>query len=63
MNREIEDKVSEDTNEIHTEGSVFNTLQLPEEIYDNLPAILKESAKLFQDDIKKDVFLIGAIVV
>ena len=46
-----------------TEGSVFNTPHLPAGIYENLPALLGESAGLFQDAIEKDVFLIGTIAV
>lgn len=42
---------------------VFNTPQIPSEIYNQLPEILKESADMFQDAIEKDVFLIGAISV
>ena len=42
---------------------IFNTPQIPSEIYDQLPEILKESAEMFQDAIEKDVFLIGAISV
>jgi len=45
------------------EELLFNTPQLPSEIYDNLPAILQESADLFLDDIEKDVFLIGSLAV
>ena len=45
------------------EGRIFKTQQLPEEIYEKLPGILRESAGLFQDAIEKDVFLIGAIAV
>ena len=44
-------------------GTIFNTPQLPPEIYSNLPEILQESADLFQDSVEKDVFLIGAIAV
>ena len=51
------DSVSESPN------SIFNTPQLPPEIYSNLPVILQESAALFQDAVEKDVFLIGAIAV
>jgi len=49
--------------EANDEGRIFNTPQLPEGIYENLPAILRESADLFQDAIEKDVFLIGALAV
>lgn len=42
---------------------IFNTPQIPSEIYEQLPEILKESAEMFQDAIEKDVFLIGAISV
>ena len=51
------DSVNEETN------TIFNTPQLPPEIYSNLPEILRESADLFQDSVEKDVFLIGAIAV
>jgi hypothetical protein len=44
-------------------GTIFNTPQLPPEIYSNLPEILRESADLFQDSVEKDVFLIGSIAV
>ena len=37
-------------------GRIFNTPKLPTGIYENLPAILRDSAELFQDDIEKDVF-------
>jgi hypothetical protein len=52
-----------DENEQELENSLFNTPRLPEEIYANLPAILSESADLFQDATEKDVFLIGSIAV
>lgn len=42
---------------------IFNTPQIPSEIYPQLPEILKDSANMFQDAIEKDVFLIGAITV
>lgn len=51
------DSVNEETN------TIFNTPQLPPEIYSNLPEILRDSADLFQDSVEKDVFLIGAIAV
>lgn len=51
------DSVKESTN------LLFNTPQLPAEVYDHLPLILQESADLFQDSIEKDVFLMGAIAV
>ena len=41
----------------------FNTPQIPSDIYQNLPEILKESTEMFSDGIEKDVFLIGAISV
>ena len=53
----VPDSVAENTN------TIFNTPQLPPEIYSNLPEILRESADLFQDSVEKDVFLIGAIAV
>jgi hypothetical protein len=42
---------------------IFNTPQIPSDVYNELPEILKESASMFQDAIEKDVFLIGAISV
>ena len=48
---------------INPGGRIFNTPQLPAEIYNNLPESLRESAKLFQDAVEKDVFLIGSIAV
>ena len=45
------------------DNSIFNTPQLPSEIYTNLPGILNQSTDLFQEPIEKDVFLIGAIAV
>ncbi|MBW8333159.1 MAG: DUF3987 domain-containing protein [Prolixibacteraceae bacterium] len=44
-------------------NTIFNTPQLPPEIYSNLPEILRESADLFLDSVEKDVFLIGSIAV
>jgi len=55
------DSVSETQNP--EPGTIYNTPQLPPEIYSNLPEILQESADLFQDSVEKDVFLIGAIAV
>ena len=63
MNKEITDKKSGDKVMRQKEGSVFNTPQLPAEIYGNLPSILRDSAGLFRDAIEKDVFLIGSIAV
>lgn len=51
------DSVDESTDRI------FNTSTLPNEIYSNLPKILRESCSLFHEGIEKDVFLIGAIAV
>ena len=51
------DSVEEEIN------TIFNTPQLPPDIYSNLPEILRESADLFQDSVEKDVFLIGSIAV
>jgi hypothetical protein len=42
---------------------IFNTPQIPFEVYNQLPQLLKEGAEMFQDSIEKDVFLIGAITV
>ena len=55
---QIPDRVNDDN-----VNTIFNTPQLPSEIYSNLPEILQESADLFQDSVEKDVFLIGAIAV
>jgi hypothetical protein len=55
---QIPDRVNDDN-----PNTIFNTPQLPPEIYSNLPEILRESADLFQDAVEKDVFLIGAIAV
>jgi hypothetical protein len=55
---QIPDRVNDDN-----ANTIFNTPQLPPEIYTNLPEILRESADLFQDSVEKDVFLIGAIAV
>ncbi|MCL3781167.1 DUF3987 domain-containing protein [Prolixibacteraceae bacterium JC049] len=60
------DSVSKSNDEIPALSSVeviFNTPQIPSEIYNQLPEILKESIDLFEDPIEKDVFLIGAITV
>lgn len=46
-----------------TDEVIFNTPQIPSEVYENLPEILKESTQMFSDGIEKDVFLIGAISV
>ena len=45
------------------EDTVFNTPQIPVDVYDKLPEILKESTDMFRDAIEKDIFLIGAITV
>lgn len=45
------------------EEVIFNTPQIPKEIYSQLPEILKESTDLFAEGIEKDVFLIGALSV
>jgi hypothetical protein len=42
---------------------IFNTPQIPFEVYNQLPQLLKDGADMFQDSIEKDVFLIGAITV
>jgi len=55
---QIPDKVNDDN-----ANTIFNTPQLPHEIYSNLPEILRKSADLFQDSVEKDVFLIGSIAV
>lgn len=43
--------------------NIFNTPQLPDEVYLNLPEILRECCELFQGAVEKDVFLIGSIAV
>lgn len=43
------------------EDKTFDTPFFPENIYNELPELLKECTKLFQDKLEKDVFLIGAI--
>ena len=47
--------------EIHS--LIFNTPQLPKEIYPQLPLILNECCQLFLDGIEKDVFLVAALAV
>ena len=47
----------------NNEEVIFNTPQIPKEIYSQLPEILKESTDLFAEGIEKDVFLIGALSV
>nr|WP_321356669.1 DUF3987 domain-containing protein [uncultured Draconibacterium sp.] len=42
---------------------IFNTPQIPSDVYNQLPEILRESTEMFSDGIEKDVFLIGAISV
>ena len=42
---------------------IFDTPQLPSEVYHQLPQILQESCTLFQDGIEKDVFLIASLAV
>ena len=53
--------------QLETENSklttIFNTPQLPAEIYANLPELLRESCELFKEAIEKDVFLIGSLAV
>ncbi len=44
-------------------NKIFNTPGLPEEVYGNLPGILRESSELFHDAVEKDVFLIGSLAV
>ena len=43
------------------EEVIYNTPKIKPEVYNNLPKILKESSEMFNEDIEKDVFLIGAI--
>jgi hypothetical protein len=45
------------------EDLIFNTPQLPGEIYSQLPEILRESCLLFQEGIEQDVFLISSLTV
>lgn len=42
---------------------IFNTPQIPSEVYNQLPEILMDSTNMFSTGIEKDVFLIGAIAV
>ena len=63
MDKEITDIVSGDEEGRQKGRGLFNTPQLPADIYENLPSILRESTALFQDAIEKDVFLIGSIAV
>ncbi len=49
--------------ELGVEEFIFNTPQIPSEVYEQLPEILKESTDMFQENTEKDVFLIGAISV
>lgn len=42
---------------------IFKTPQIPSDVYELLPDILKDSVDMFQDAIEKDVFLIGTISV
>ncbi len=42
-------------------GTVFKTPKIPPDVYQHLPAILRESTAMFRDSMEKDVFLIGAI--
>ncbi len=42
---------------------IFNTPQIPSDVYNQLPEILRESTEMFSEGIEKDVFLIGAISV
>jgi len=46
-----------------SEETIFNTPQIPMNVYEKLPEILKESTEMFRDAIEKDIFLIGAITV
>lgn len=39
----------------------FNTPRIPLEVYENLPELLKRSTEMFEQDIEKDVLLIGAL--
>lgn len=43
--------------------ALFNTPQLPDAVYENLPGILKESCTLFKPGIEQDVFLIASLAV
>jgi len=44
-------------------SSLFNTPQLPVEVYTKLPVILRESCELFENGIERDVFLIASLAV
>lgn len=43
------------------EGRIFDTPQIPNSVYEQLPQILKESTDLFEEGIERDVFFIGAL--
>ena len=45
------------------EGLIFNTPQLPTSIYSQLPEILRDSCRLFEEGIEQDVFLISSLTV
>ena len=50
-----EDPVNEDL--------IFNTPQLPTTIYSQLPEILRDSCRLFEEGIEQDVFMISSLTV
>lgn len=45
------------------ESVVFNTPQLPSQVYENLPRILTETTDLFPDGLEKDIFFLSALTV
>lgn len=48
-------------NDQHTEDYLKNTPSIPEELYHQLPQILKQGALAFTDERERDVFLTGAL--
>lgn len=45
------------------ESIVFKTPQLPKQVYENLPRILRETTDLFPEGIEKDIFFLSALTV
>lgn len=50
-------------NEETSNDVIFNTPQIPSDVYQQLPETLKESTNMFNDAIEKDVLLIGVLSV
>jgi len=48
---------------LNDETLIFNTPQLPTHIYSQLPEILMDSCRLFEEGIEQDVFLISSLTV